>query len=570
MTKFRSVKSALITSVVSLFLCVAMLLGTTFAWFTDSITSGQNVIQSGKLDIKLEYSVLENGVWTDYAEVTNTTDIFGYNNWEPGYVSVAKFRISNIGTLALKYSLTADVYEETPGINVNGDEFFLSDYLYTEVVDVDATREEILASTTGSRLKAPINDNHIVNDDLIVSRADVLEENEVKEVALAIWMPTTVGNEANYRDVQPSITFGINLIAAQTAFESDSYSTTYDSNATFPLIAWASAPVDANATNVELDLLLATGAKVGSMDIPTEAIDPDAKNVTVTVKETVVDENVQVAADEEAKTFEVTVTNIKAGNTAAIKVTLDVGAGLTGVRLFHNDVEVTPIDYNSTTGAVTFYTTSFSPYTVIYDAVAVEENVEDLEDTVPVATVTQQPTLENQPIEWKGWGGYNPSDLEQQLNAVYLFQSPHTSETVEDSLYRDWYCDYYVMLETADPAFTTLNESSIALGGNYGGYGWVGFDNPTVETNTYIPLLASAIGRDENATWTYEAVCDFVQEFWCGVGVVEGSATNLDGAKFVVELRLTNPENTDEYIVCNKVVYNFTTGESVITNYNMQ
>ena len=55
MTKRKSTKSALITSVLALFLCFAMLLGSTFAWFTDSVASANNIITSGNLDIVVEY-----------------------------------------------------------------------------------------------------------------------------------------------------------------------------------------------------------------------------------------------------------------------------------------------------------------------------------------------------------------------------------------------------------------------------------------------------------------------------------------------------------------------------------
>ena len=94
MTKKHSLKRSLIASIVVLCLCLTSLIGTTFAWFTDSVTSANNIIKTGTLDVKLEYSVLKDGVWTDYAEVTDATDVFGYNNWEPGYVAVAKFRIT--------------------------------------------------------------------------------------------------------------------------------------------------------------------------------------------------------------------------------------------------------------------------------------------------------------------------------------------------------------------------------------------------------------------------------------------------------------------------------------------
>ncbi len=566
--KKQTTRRALVLSVLSLFVCVAMLVGTTFAWFTDSVTSGRNTIQSGNLDVVLEYSVQKNGVWTEYAEVTNTTDIFGYDNWEPGYTAIAKFRVTNNGSLALKYQLTADVYEETPGVNVANKTFYLSDFLFTEVVAADATRDEILASTTGKRMKQPV--NGVANTDLII-KANPLEKGDSEEVALAIWMPTSVGNDANHNGTDiPSISFGINLIATQQTFEADSFDTDYDEDATYPVVAWAYAPIDPAAANITLNLLKANGGKVGSIDIPAAAIADDADNVSVKVVETKTDATVTVESDEAAKTFDITVEGIKDGNTANIKVELNVGNGLTGVKLYHKNQEITDAVYNSTTGLVSFYTQSFSPYTVVYDAIPVEEEP-GTDNKVPVAIVTDADECENVELGWTGWGGYNPSSPTQQLDSVYLFTSPDTTTSVKESIYKDWYCDYYVMLKS--DALETLPEGSITLGGNYGGYGWVGFDNPTVDTNTFIPLIGSVLGDcDETGDmidegWTYEAVVGLVTKFWCGVAVADGNTTDLSDAKFVVELRLTNPENTSEYIAVNTVTYTFATGESVIEGY---
>ena len=46
-------RNALFTSIISLMLCVSMLVGTTFAWFTDSVVSGNNIIAVGNLDVEL-------------------------------------------------------------------------------------------------------------------------------------------------------------------------------------------------------------------------------------------------------------------------------------------------------------------------------------------------------------------------------------------------------------------------------------------------------------------------------------------------------------------------------------
>lgn len=75
----------MLASVLSVLLCVAMLIGSTFVWFTDSVTSGKNQIVAGNLDVELEYT-------TDFNEwktVEDATDLFKKDAlWEPGHAEV--------------------------------------------------------------------------------------------------------------------------------------------------------------------------------------------------------------------------------------------------------------------------------------------------------------------------------------------------------------------------------------------------------------------------------------------------------------------------------------------------
>ena len=103
--KKNQTRRALLMSALSLLLCVSMLVGTTFAWFTDSVTSGRNTIVAGNLDVVLEY-------WDgdSYEEVKSTTKLFDDAAlWEPGYTEVAYLKVSNAGSLALKYHLAVTV-----------------------------------------------------------------------------------------------------------------------------------------------------------------------------------------------------------------------------------------------------------------------------------------------------------------------------------------------------------------------------------------------------------------------------------------------------------------------------
>ena len=53
MNNKKTTKRALLSSVMAIVLCLAMLIGTTFAWFTDSASTAVNKIQAGTLDVQL-------------------------------------------------------------------------------------------------------------------------------------------------------------------------------------------------------------------------------------------------------------------------------------------------------------------------------------------------------------------------------------------------------------------------------------------------------------------------------------------------------------------------------------
>ena len=73
MKKKNVTKSALLASVLAMVLCVTMLVGTTFAWFTDTASANVNKIQSGTLDVMLEYAT----EWNEDGSVKTWTDAEG-------------------------------------------------------------------------------------------------------------------------------------------------------------------------------------------------------------------------------------------------------------------------------------------------------------------------------------------------------------------------------------------------------------------------------------------------------------------------------------------------------------
>ena len=119
----KTSKKALFGSILSLLLCCSMLIGTTFAWFTDEVSSGVNTIQSGTLDIDVAYT--QDG--TTWNNLDSATDLFSGALWEPGHTRVVALKITNNGSLALKYRMGLSVVKETEGTNVAGNPFKLSD-----------------------------------------------------------------------------------------------------------------------------------------------------------------------------------------------------------------------------------------------------------------------------------------------------------------------------------------------------------------------------------------------------------------------------------------------------------
>ena len=227
MTNTKITKKALLASALSLLLCLSMLIGTTFAWFTDSVTSANNVIVAGNLDITLEY-------WdgSDWADVDGSDEILDAKAlWEPGYTEVVYFKLTNVGSLALKYQMGVNIVSETAGVNMDGEEFLLSDYIYFDVVeDVNgekapfANREKAMENATENTL---ISEGYSKSGQLVAGADPVY-------LAMIVYMPTTVGNVANHNGTDvPSILLGINAIATQLPNESDSFGPDFDVNAPY-------------------------------------------------------------------------------------------------------------------------------------------------------------------------------------------------------------------------------------------------------------------------------------------------------------------------------------------------
>lgn len=247
MTKSQNIKSALLASVLSMMLCMAMLIGSTFAWFTDSVTSGMNKIVAGNLDVEL-YHVKDD----KEIPVTANTNLFLADAlWEPGHVEVVNLKVANVGTLALTYKLGINIAAEKEGTNAAGEAFRLSDYMKFALIDGNNTydtREAAIAAAAENAVD--LSDLAVNESGVLYPAAKATEENPASRyVTLVVYMPASVGNEANYKTgtEAPEIDLGVTLVAAQTPYEDDSFGKDYDKDAEYPSVSVSSAEEFKNA-----------------------------------------------------------------------------------------------------------------------------------------------------------------------------------------------------------------------------------------------------------------------------------------------------------------------------------
>lgn len=216
MKRKNTTRNALFTSIISLLLCVSMLVGTTFAWFTDSVVSGNNVIAAGNLNIELYHD--------GNKKVDSSTNLFNDVLWEPGVVIYENFTIKNEGNLALVYDFAMNWGD----YNTLAGQYNLTQVLKVAMVDdhVSGNREAVIAAGEGKWAAL----------DSWSFSGEMTTKGETKDFALIIyWEPSDNDNNWNVQNGKTLdkgdhlyVNLGINLQATQKMHESDSFGPDYD------------------------------------------------------------------------------------------------------------------------------------------------------------------------------------------------------------------------------------------------------------------------------------------------------------------------------------------------------
>ena len=299
MTSSKSTKRALITSALAILMCAAMLIGATFAWFTDTASTGVNKIVSGNLKVDIIGADSDSHIEKLNFTKAATTDAEAGAEilWEPGCRYLTEgFRIANKGNLALKWK--AQVNTGTTAANEGN--FDLLDvidfYLVTKAADGTET-ETALDEFTGNLKKTETSDVYYI-----------------KGV-----MQTTAGN-----DYQGLTLDGISItvVATQDTVESDSFDNHYDKDAEYPILVTTGDELQAIVSNATapVNIVLTNSITTNNFVIPADkdvTLDLNGRTVTNAGSHTILNKGHLTLTDSSAdKSGQII--SLK-GNTAALR-----------------------------------------------------------------------------------------------------------------------------------------------------------------------------------------------------------------------------------------------------------
>ena len=347
-TKHFKSRHALLMSLTSLMLCVSMLFGATFAWFTDSVTSGVNRIVSGNLDVELTHTTGDPATPTtgnvDQNEKLFTLDFYGNPlRWEPEVMAYETFKVSNVGNLNLKYELHLNNVGEN---NLNGNK--LADVIKVAVLEEDAfTGARPDASAFTSTL-AQFVAGEAFRGDLKVT--ETTPDTEDTWTIVLYWPQSASDNDYNVNNGQKAsdgkdylyVDLGITLVATQETGEYDSFNNTYDETANLNDVddSWAGVYITSASATSEAQTLSAS-----SDTVLTAAATPANKANAATT--------VTIPASTGGETAYVTVDTTNDGFTLSGDGTTGTATSTIDVTLYKNNVKT---DSSSNTLTNNYYT----------------------------------------------------------------------------------------------------------------------------------------------------------------------------------------------------------------------
>ena len=286
MNSHRQTKRALLTSVMALVMCVVMLLGTTFAWFTDTARTSVNKIEAGNLNVELldaNGRPLAENVPLKW-ETQDTGDVL----WEPNCTyNLEQFKIKNAGNLALKYKVILTAAD----ISAKSGKTLL------DVIDWTIKLDNTVLNVTSEQIKADLGDGIAI----IMDRP--LKANEIETISITGHMKAEADNDYQGLYIDK---FGVTVVATQATGEYDSTRNDYDKFAEYPEVTTVQiAAGEATAVNEAVKNAITAAKAVDpatGKTTPTQIVLP--ANTTVTLES-------RVATPAQGQTSDIKITGDK-------------------------------------------------------------------------------------------------------------------------------------------------------------------------------------------------------------------------------------------------------------------
>ena len=242
--KKNTTKRSLLASILALVMCVTMLVGTTFAWFTDSASTSVNKIEAGRLNVKL---LNEDGkpLAKDYFLQWKTTD--SKVLWEPNCTyDLEPFQIKNAGDLALKYKVVLKASK----IDKTADGKSLLDVIEW-TVKVGGEVATVIKDGAAMKVENVLLADLGAEDGTAIIDGEKLTANAAAKITVTGHMKAEASNDYQGLTIDG---FGITVYAAQVNHESDSNGTDYD----------VAAPYDKTAPKTPLVVSVGTAAELAT------------------------------------------------------------------------------------------------------------------------------------------------------------------------------------------------------------------------------------------------------------------------------------------------------------------
>lgn len=218
---------------IAIMLCLTLLMGTTYAWFTDSTASSSNLIKTGTFDVEAYWADgttdPDTATWKSLADGA----VFDYDRWEPGYTAVRHVRVANEGSLALKYMLKIVPKGNYSALASVIDVYFVSDA--TAITSRDMLTDDYLVGTLGDLIEDGDGAAYgILLPEGATATPNTLEVVGSQTSTIVLMMRTDVtGTE--YQNVSIGTSFDIKVVATQYGYEDDDLGNDYDDWAEYPV-----------------------------------------------------------------------------------------------------------------------------------------------------------------------------------------------------------------------------------------------------------------------------------------------------------------------------------------------